>query len=884
MKLHLLLLYLVLCVASASSILALCHDAERSALQHFKQGFSIHPSASIDAFAYPKTRYWKSSHNVTNDCCEWDGVECDEHIGHVIGLDLSSSLLYGSILPNSPLFELVHLQALNLSDNNLRYSPIPSQLGRLLNLKYLNLSRSRVSGQVPIELSTLSKLISLDLSLNIEPSSGAQLLQIQNPSLSMLVKNLTTLEILILSEVNISSPVPQTFTNLTSLKILLLRNCNLNGLFPEGIIQLPELQILNLAFNTNLSGYVPEIPESSKLKKLFLDSTSFSGQLPLSIGNASFLEILSLSSCNLEGSIPISFGELTRLTSLDLSHNNFTGIIPRMIKNLTLLSTLSLSDNYLRGNISPLANLTKLISLDLSYNYFTGSIREFISELENLESLYLDENNFNGPVEFDIFFTSKNLQALSLSNIDLIVSTTTHNNSYYPQFVYLDFTTCNMVRFPNFIQNQTRLSHLLLRNDSIRGPLPVPPPSLVVFDIQANALEGEIPRNICNATTLKILAVGKNRLGGKIPPCLFNLSNNNLACLDLGHNSLHGTIPDAFTSSCTMKWFQLGENQVEGALPRSLASCSSLEVVALDHNNIVDTFSIWLSGLSELRVIDLSSNKLHGPLLLEDGLGFRKLYFLTLSHNHFTGSMPDDFFTNLYSMEGPSPQQVIIVVPCHVIDVEIMGTYYLGVFREFNKKHGLLVGSDFIPIAIDLSHNKLVGKVPDSIGNLHTLQTLDLSYNNLTGAIPTSFEKLSNVNWLDLFHNSLSGEIPQQLTQLSLLNHFNVSYNQLTGPIPQGGQLTTFENDSFIGNPGLCGSPLSKKCGNHEVLAPPHDSSVEEDEGSADVIGWVIRCMGYISGLVVGLVLGRMITDENHDWFVETFGRRQQHKKKKKNR
>ncbi|GAB2240785.1 hypothetical protein Droror1_Dr00021303 [Drosera rotundifolia] len=79
---------------------------------------------------------------------------------------------------------------------------------------------------------------------------------------------------------------------------------------------------------------------------------------------------------------------------------------------------------------------------------------------------------------------------------------------------------------------------------------------------------------------------------------------------------------------------------------------------------------------------------------------------------------------------------------------------------------------------------------------------------------------------------------------------------------------------------GLCGSPLSKKCGNHEVLAPPHDSSVKEDEGSADVIGWVIRCMGYISGLVVGLVLGRMITDENHDWFVETFGRRQ-HKKKK---
>ncbi|GAB2240811.1 hypothetical protein Droror1_Dr00021329 [Drosera rotundifolia] len=126
-------------------------------------------------------------------------------------------------------------------------------MGGLRDLKYLNLSRFRVSGQVPIELSTLSKLISLDLSLNIEPSSGAQLLQIQNPSLPTLVKNLTTLEILRLTQVNISSPVPQTLTNLISLKILRLQNCNLNGSFPEDIFQLPQPQILNLASNnTNL--------------------------------------------------------------------------------------------------------------------------------------------------------------------------------------------------------------------------------------------------------------------------------------------------------------------------------------------------------------------------------------------------------------------------------------------------------------------------------------------------------------------------------------------------------------------------------------------------------------------------------------------------------
>ncbi|GAB2213312.1 hypothetical protein Droror1_Dr00021336 [Drosera rotundifolia] len=67
---------------------------------------------------------------------------------------------------------------------------------------------------------------------------------------------------------------------------------------------------------------------------------------------------------------------------------------------------------------------------------------------------------------------------------------------------------------------------LLKRNNGIRGPFPVPPPSLVVFDMEVNALEGEIPTDICYATTLKILHLGGNSMGGKIPLCLFNLRNH----------------------------------------------------------------------------------------------------------------------------------------------------------------------------------------------------------------------------------------------------------------------------------------------------------------------------------------------------------------------
>ncbi|MBA0601454.1 hypothetical protein Gorai_004629, partial [Gossypium raimondii] len=112
----------------------------------------------------------------------------------------------------------------------------------------------------------------------------------------------------------------------------------------------------------------------------------------------------------------------------------------------------------------------------------------------------------------------------------------------------------------------------------------------------------------------------------------------------------------------------------------------------------------------------------------------------------------------------------------------------------------------------DLSCNNLEGPIPDVIGKFIALYFLNLSHNALSGKIPPSLGNLQQLESLDLSSNNLSGSIPQQLLKLTFLAVLNLSYNQLEGCIPAGKQFATFTNDSYEGNRGLYGNPLTQQC------------------------------------------------------------------------
>ena len=260
--------------------------------------------------------------NKITSCCTWLGIMCDRVTGHMIGLDLSCSRLQGIISSNSNLFLLHHLQVLDLSLNDFRGSPILPEFGQFKNMTHLNLRYSNFSGHVPLEISHLSKLISLRL--------GGDKIMIG--AFKALAQILTCLTHFYLSGIDLSFLPPVcSLKNFSSLTFLHLHDCKLGRKHVDDIVQLPKLQQRYLFDNEAPNGSFPRFNRSSPLWTLNLNgSKRFSIDLSLLLKNMPRpLSYLPLSGSNLAGSYPAVLGNLTKIVSLDLSDNNLSGKIPQ---------------------------------------------------------------------------------------------------------------------------------------------------------------------------------------------------------------------------------------------------------------------------------------------------------------------------------------------------------------------------------------------------------------------------------------------------------------------------------------------------------------------------------------------------------------------------
>ncbi|XP_049934798.1 receptor-like protein 43 [Nymphaea colorata] len=346
---------------------ASCLSSQASILLSIKENLHL---------SYGRLSSWGGNES---DCCLWEGVECDPHTGHIIGLELpgkatiDNSDIAGSRIPPA-LFDLHQLQHLDLSGCDFNMSTIPSQLAQLSHLTHLNLSWAWFSGKVPDEISSLSNLVALDLSY----TTG--LLEIQD--LVGFVKNFKQLKYLHMDYVRFNlSNLQEWGANLAlalpNLRSLSLAFCDLEGILTPHIFKLPHLQALDLS-NNNFHGELMPLffPPESKLQSLHLQGNDLSGHLPNEIFRLPLLKVLDVGYNELlRVSLPTKL-PMSRLEILNLGGIEFLGDLLRVwIVNLTSLVELELSNTNLSGSLPfSIANLADLTHLDLSQTRLSGCI------------------------------------------------------------------------------------------------------------------------------------------------------------------------------------------------------------------------------------------------------------------------------------------------------------------------------------------------------------------------------------------------------------------------------------------------------------------------------------------------------------------------------
>jgi Leucine-rich repeat (LRR) protein len=322
----------------------------------------------------------------------------------------------------------------------------------------------------------------------------------------------------------------------------------------------------------------------------------------------------------------------------------------------------------------------------------------------------------------------------------------------------------------------------------------------------------------------------------------------------LANNNLSGKVPNSFGALRNIESLHLNNNHFSGEIP-SMILCNSLELIDVGDNKLQGTLPMWIGNhLHKLVILRLRANRFQGHIPTSMcNLSF--LQVLDLSMNNITGEIPQCFgqiialsnlmfprksfhyFSETYENTGRGDDEV-----GSFNDKAILA--WKGSNREYQTNLGLIT-------TIDLSCNHLTGEIPQDITKLVALVGLNLSRNNLTGFIPNNIGHMEMLESLDLSRNHLSGNIPTSFSNLTFLSYMNLSFNNLEGKIPLGTQIQSFDPSTYVGNSGLCGSPLINHCP-EDVISPTrsHEKHVtDEDEDKLITFGFYVSLgLGFFVG------------------------------------
>ncbi|MDP2061250.1 MAG: hypothetical protein Q8J97_16015, partial [Flavobacteriaceae bacterium] len=393
---------------------------------------------------------------------------------------------------------------LNLTRNNLR-GTIPTEIGNLIALRYLNLGNDRY----------------------VENWNNSN--NLNGSTLPVSMANLVNLEVLSLDQLQFYTELPDVFSGMVNLRELYLdQNYFTNAQLPAGLINCSKLE--RLIFPYNNFSQLPNLTSLTNIQEIqaYRNRLTFEDLEPYaSISGFNYSDQAQIGQPL--GLNPEPGSTVSQTIEVGGEHNQYQWYMNDLPLEGQTSNTLQIENvSTANAGIYQL-RVTNTIATQLTL--YSEPIALYQKELPIYKALEAFYNSTGGP--------NWNDKTNWLSNEPF--------TSWFG--IYQD----------------NEWNSLQLYNNNLVGQLPASMGDLTLFNgiyIGNNQqLTGSIPESIGNLTQLQSLQLYSNGLSGEIPSIIGNLTN--LWDLNLQNNRLSGSVPPTLADCSNLRYLYLSNNSLE---------------------------------------------------------------------------------------------------------------------------------------------------------------------------------------------------------------------------------------------------------------------------------------------------------------------------------